>query len=91
MPRCPIATRDQIERHLKLSLELVAARTLAVCVAIMLTMAARLALAWHIAEATERSDRAARKHTGHPLRRGTIHDDDRLGVRCRQDCVARYA
>ena len=91
MPRCPIATGDQIERHLKLRLELITAGTLAVGVAIMLTRAAGLTLHGHIAEATERSHGAARKHAGHPIRGGTIHDDHRLGGSCHRDCVERYA
>src|ERR1700733_655186 len=58
VPCRPISTCDQVERHLKLYPEPVTARSLAVGVAIMLTRAARLALAWHIAEATERTNRA---------------------------------
>ena len=80
VPCCPLATRDQIERHPKLRLELVAVRTLPVGIAVMLTRSARLALDRHIAHSTERSDGAAREHARHPFRRGAIHHDDLLGV-----------
>src|ERR1700733_4190607 len=58
VPCRPISTCDQVERNLKLHLELVAARTLAVGLTIMLARAARPSLDWHIAHPAQRSDRA---------------------------------
>ena len=80
MPRCRLPTRNQIERHLKLDSELVAARPLAIGIAAMITTTARLAFDWHTIHPAERSDRAAREHACHPFRRGTIHHDDPLAV-----------